>query len=289
MTDRVQRWTEAQRAQQRANTRDYFAQRRFGYGPGGYQDKPGEGQQMFNLDRLRGQYGAFADPTVQYQERGGVLYQKAQPNQTGRIAAGGGEWQPAPDYVQRGYQRAQSQPFEYGSQRAAANHLSGLQRNGGYVQVAPGVWANPNHLSDAYNGQGTNVGVFGMHKGFTPNDPSAQAAYGSGYAGGNMSGFGGAPLGAPPGAAGVPGAGGVSGVVGQPVGTEQFRIGDQGGLPPAPPGGPFQPPADVTGVMGMASSGLNLGNIQDWKKRQPLMGAPSPVGQPYLGAPQTRI
>lgn len=237
MGDRVQRWTEAQRAQQRQNAQDYFAQRRYGYGPGDYKDLPGQGQQMFNLDRLRGQYGAFADPTWQYQVRDGQLYQKAMANQTGRIAAGGGDWQLAPDYAQRGFQRAQAQPFEYGSQRAAANHLQGLIAHQGYTQVQPGVFAGPTGTSDAYGPGGVNIGAY---KQGSPFQPSM-----------------------------TPGAG-------QYPGSSGFMIGDQGGLPPPTGPNPAPMSPDVTGynpamsgAPGPVTNPFRIGDLSGDQTAQP--------------------
>lgn len=126
--ERTQRYSEAERASQRENRRRMAAGAKYGasFASQGYRPLPDQGKHALYANELQQRYGAFANPTWQYEERGGVLYRKPFANQTGRIAAQGGtaQWEAAPDYVQRAYQNPERRAWN-------AAHPDAASRPGG--------------------------------------------------------------------------------------------------------------------------------------------------------------
>lgn len=116
MAERVQRYTEAERAGQRANSRERNAGAKYGasYASQGLKPIAEQGKSFLAKQEVKAKYGAFASPQWDYKVENGVVYQRPLANQSGRIAAQGGtspQWEQAPSYVQKSYSNPQRQQF----------------------------------------------------------------------------------------------------------------------------------------------------------------------------------
>lgn len=120
--ERQQRYTEEKRAEFRERARRRQAGAKWGYSYGSQDLAPeeGMGRAFLAQQNLKKHFGAFADPTVEYEVRDGVLYQRPRPNQKGRIAAQaakgldvskGPAWERAPDFVQQAFQNPERRAF----------------------------------------------------------------------------------------------------------------------------------------------------------------------------------
>ena len=115
MPERTQRYSEAERAEQAATRRDRAGRASYGgtYAQQGVRPVKEQGMAFLKRQELKAKYGAFANPTWDYEDRGGQLYRKPKAGQSGRIAEQGGsaQWEPVPDYVQRSYSNPQRRAF----------------------------------------------------------------------------------------------------------------------------------------------------------------------------------
>lgn len=210
MPERVQRYSEAERAGQAANRRAATAGAKYGhsYANQGYRPVTDQGKHFLYEQGLKQKYGAFANSTWQYEDRGGQLYRKPFANQSGRIAEQGGtaQWEPVPDYVQRAYQNPQRRAWNAAHPDAAARPGGGrdqflFDRYTSGLQTDPATGLKVNAQGELYDprmfGQagytGGAIGQAGqMPGGFGRPQPGPAGPYGGINPGGMYSGgFGG--------------------------------------------------------------------------------------------------
>ena len=158
--ERRQRYSAATRAEQAATRRDRTARSSFGatYEQQGIRPQKEQGQAFLKRQELKARYGAFANPTWQYEDRGGQLYRKPLPRQSGRIAEQGGtaQWEPVPDYVQRSYANPRRRAFfeqhpEYANQPGGGQDYWSYAKRLGNMQIDPATGLRVNRFGELYD------------------------------------------------------------------------------------------------------------------------------------------
>jgi hypothetical protein len=199
MPERVQRYSEAERAGQAANRRAATGKAKYGgsFEQQGYRPAKEQGMAFLNREALKAKYGAFANPTWSYEDRGGQLYRKPLANQSGRIAEQGGtaQWEAVPDYVQRSYANPARRQFFEGHPELADRPGGGQdawlhQKYLNGLQTDPATGMKMNRQGELYDANALNmyrpgytggaIGQAGMTLG------SMGGAPGYGMPGGNM-------------------------------------------------------------------------------------------------------
>ena len=187
MPERVQRYSEAERAGQAANRRAAAGKAKYGgsYEQQGYRPVKEGGMAFLKRQELKTKYGAFANPTWAYEDRGGQLYRRPLAGQSGRIAEQGGtaQWEPVPDYVQRSYANpARRQFFE--------NNPDLANRPGG----GQDAWLHQKYLNQLQTDPATGMKVNRQGELY---DANALNMYRPGYTGGAIGQAGQMPGGRP--------------------------------------------------------------------------------------------
>lgn len=160
MPERTQRYSQAERAGQAANRREAAKRAKYGtsYEQQGYRPFKEQGAAFLKRQELKAQFGAFANPTWDYEVRGGQVYRRPKPGQVGRIAEQGGtgpQWELAPDYVQRSYSNPRRQAFfaqnpELASRPGGGQDAWLYQRFVGGLQRDPATGLPTNRQGEAY-------------------------------------------------------------------------------------------------------------------------------------------
>lgn len=160
MPEREQRYSEAERAGARANARARTAGAKYGqsYANQGLRPVKEQGKHFLYEQGLKQRYGAFANSTWQYEDRGGQLYRKPFANQSGRIAEQGGsaQWEPVPDYVQRAYENPQRRAWNAAHPDAASRPGGGrdqflFDRYTSGLQIDPATGLRVNRAGELYD------------------------------------------------------------------------------------------------------------------------------------------
>lgn len=151
------RYSDAQRAQIRANRRERAAGQRYGFSLAdqGYRDAKDQGQAAYALDRFHSAFGGGADPTwhTRIGPNGEIQY-KARAENPDRVKDTGGGWFTAPEHVQRRYQNYKNSGAENIEQFRMQRGLNMGLNSGKYRNAGNGtVYDAAGNAFDASSGQ----------------------------------------------------------------------------------------------------------------------------------------